>query len=224
METYLSALLSGTADPFWPHFALLALSVLAGIAVGAGIILESPEYPASIHRKAKWLVIGGVAIESICTISLFAFDEGISGAQQAKILALERRLAPRTLSEEQQASIVNAIKRFAPQQFSGLVGAVDPEAWRLWTRLDGTLRTANWIRSPVSDGSSRGDPPAVLTVTPDQGVRIFVPINDLAELKEASLALEAALRAADISALAVTDTSVLARQRIIMIEVGPKPQ
>jgi uncharacterized membrane protein len=90
IPTYISSpLLEGTAEPFWPHLVLLAGSVLAGAAVGAGIIFESPEYPVRVHRAAKWFVIVGIIIESICTISLFVFDEAISDRQQEKIIALE---------------------------------------------------------------------------------------------------------------------------------------
>src|SRR4029077_19635229 len=54
MLTYLSAALSVGVSPFWPHLILLSVSVLAGVAVGAGIIFEAPEYSAATHRKAKW--------------------------------------------------------------------------------------------------------------------------------------------------------------------------
>jgi hypothetical protein len=75
------------------HFVLISGSVLAGIAVGAGIIFESNEYSASAHRVEKWLVIGGVAIESICTVCLFVFDEGISRSQQTRIEAQQSKIA-----------------------------------------------------------------------------------------------------------------------------------
>jgi hypothetical protein len=97
MLTYLSALLPDTSWPFWPHFWLLSVSILASFAVAAGIIFEASEYSASTHRVAKWLVIGGVAIEAACTVSLFAFDERISGAQQSTI-------------QDQQAEIISLKK------------------------------------------------------------------------------------------------------------------
>jgi hypothetical protein len=79
---YLSSLLPDTSWPFWPHFWLPAVSVLASFAVAGGIIFESSEYSAPVHRVAKWLVIGGVAVEAVCTVCLFVFDERISGSQQ----------------------------------------------------------------------------------------------------------------------------------------------
>src|ERR1700757_2815046 len=112
MVTYFNAFISGELEPFWPHFWLLSVTILAGAAVAAGIIFDSVEYSASTHRIAKWLVIGGVAVESVCTICLFVFDEGISGAQQgiirsqqSKIIALENHLGPRTLTGDQNALV-----------------------------------------------------------------------------------------------------------------------
>jgi hypothetical protein len=94
MLTYLSEILSGTAEPFWPHCVLISISVVASFAVAAGILLESPKYSAAVHRVAVWLVICGVAVEALCMISLFVFDEAISSAQQSKIIALETQIAP----------------------------------------------------------------------------------------------------------------------------------
>ena len=42
---------------------------------------------------AFWLVVAGVAIEAVCTIFLFVFDEGISTAQQSRIGALDAEVS-----------------------------------------------------------------------------------------------------------------------------------
>jgi hypothetical protein len=86
---YLMALWAGSADALWPHIILLSFSVLAGISVGVGIILERPKYSAAIQRIAIWLVICGVVVESACTIALFVVDERISIALNDKIIFLE---------------------------------------------------------------------------------------------------------------------------------------
>lgn len=91
MFTSASKFFSGELDPFWPHVVLLSVAVLASIAVGAGIIFERPKYSAAVHRIAFWLVVSGIAIEAVCTIFLFVFDEGISQAQQNKIISLSAR-------------------------------------------------------------------------------------------------------------------------------------
>ena len=59
----------------------------------------------------------GVVVETLCSITLFVFDEGVSRAQQStieaqqsKIIALETELVPRTISSEQRDILVKALK------------------------------------------------------------------------------------------------------------------
>jgi len=109
----MSTFFSGSLDPFWPHVILLSVAILASFAVAIGIVMESPKWSV-----ANALVVGGVALEAICTLLLFGFDEGISNAQQSKIIALETKLAPRSLNIEQQEALVAALKPFAGQQYA----------------------------------------------------------------------------------------------------------
>jgi hypothetical protein len=101
MLTYLSAVWAGAADPFWPHLFLLSATTIAAIAVGVGIVLEQPKYSPALLKVATWLVIGGVFVEALCSISLFVFDERISQAQQEKIIALEERTSQRLWTKQQ---------------------------------------------------------------------------------------------------------------------------
>jgi hypothetical protein len=103
----------GTEDPFWPHIVLVPLSVVAAIAVGAGIVFERPKYPAAVHHIAFWLVVAGVAIESLCTVMLFVTDERISQAQQDKIIALSARPWTKDQFDAIQALKGSAVKGVA---------------------------------------------------------------------------------------------------------------
>jgi hypothetical protein len=82
----MSGFFSGSFDPSWPHVVLLSVAIVASFAVAIGIVMESPHWSV-----ANVLVVGGVAIEAVCTILLFGFDEGISQSQQAKIVAMQAR-------------------------------------------------------------------------------------------------------------------------------------
>ena len=84
------------------HGVLLAAGIVASLIVAVGIVLEEPKWSI-----ANVLVIGGVAIEAVCTLLLFGFDEGISEVQQSKIISLETRIAPRlmTLDECRDVSL-----------------------------------------------------------------------------------------------------------------------
>jgi hypothetical protein len=68
---------------------LLGGDVLATLAVGFGIVWEGG--PMEVHHVAHRLVIWGVIVETLCSVALFTFDEGINSVQQTKILALEAR-------------------------------------------------------------------------------------------------------------------------------------
>jgi hypothetical protein len=96
---------SGEMSPGWPHFWLLTVSVLGSVAVAWGIIREAEK----VWSLTTLLVVGGVAVEAICTLLLFDFDEGISSkqrktieAQRDQIISLERQIAPRQLSPDDQ--------------------------------------------------------------------------------------------------------------------------
>jgi hypothetical protein len=143
MLTYVTRFVSGDLEPFWPHVSLLSLSVLASIAVGAGIIFERPKYSPVIHRVAFWLVVGGVVIEAVCTIFLFVFDEGISEAQQSKIIALETRLTPRHFSDVQKATLANRMKKFPDTKFA-MSAAGGAEAENFAIEVADALTTAGW--------------------------------------------------------------------------------
>ena len=159
--TYLSAALSGGVSPFWPHLVLISVSVLAGAAVGAGIIFESPKYSVAIHRLATWLVIGGVAVESLCTVGLFVFDEGISHAQQAEIISLRKAAAPRNIRGDEFRKIADALKSYRgikydlslpPLNNPGFVGSLLEPGSYLPEQLVTALRLGGWeIKSMDGD-------------------------------------------------------------------------
>jgi hypothetical protein len=146
MLTYFNTVLSGEAEPFWPHVILLSVSIFAAFTVGFGIILESPKYSSAVHRIATWLVLGGIAVESLCTVFLFVFDESISSKQQstiesqnAQIILFKTRLASRSLSKEQFDKI---------QALKGKISAVniawqnDPECMNVALLISGALLEA----------------------------------------------------------------------------------
>jgi hypothetical protein len=152
MLSYLGTLWAGIAEPFWPHTILISLSVLAAFTVAAGILYERPKYSEAAHRGATWLVIGGVAVESICTVLLFVFDERISQAQQSKIIALETRLAPRVIFDDEQQRMVERLKPYAGTPFDFTVDA-SPEPLAFADRISDTLIKAGWKRVPFPAGN-----------------------------------------------------------------------
>jgi hypothetical protein len=225
MQTYFNAFFSGNVEPFWPHVSLLSVSVLASFAVGAGIIFEAPKYSPSIHRVATNLVIAGVVVEALCTICLFAFDEGISNAQQSKIIALETKIASRDLSPEQEKSIAAKIKEFSGMHFD-LSMTTEIEPMRLLDKVEDSLILGEWIEQPPSSGFSvfnrMGKPNvAVHTVA---GVWVLYPKKSGPEFEKAAKALRAALDAEGLVGSFITiDPGDPSDLGAIHVWVGGKP-
>jgi hypothetical protein len=141
MLTYLSAVWAGTEDPFWPHLVLVPLSVVAGIAVGVGIVLERPKYCPAIHRIAFWLVVVGVAIESLCTVALFITDERIS-------LALETEIAPRLLTAERGNELIALFEKFPGRTVRVSSYELDLESGVLGWQMLGAAKAAHLPTNP----------------------------------------------------------------------------
>jgi hypothetical protein len=216
MLTYLSSFFSGEVNPTWPHVILLSVTVLASFAVAAGIVFESPKYSESIHRVATRLVIGGVAVEAVCTIFLFVFDEGISNAQQAKIIALESRLAARSLSDKQAAVLAEKLRPFSGQEFQVIAYWKNPESLSIANRIADALISAGW----------KIDQPKAFTMIAGVLTGIDVEIDDGASEqteKAAALELTGALNAHDLVATAGDKNKIPSPTNKISLLVGIKP-
>jgi hypothetical protein len=151
-----------------------------------------------------------------------ATEEAKARALEAQ-LALARYKAPREISPEHRSEIAEAVKPFAGQAFSGMVASSVSDARPLWASLVGILRNAGWVLQPPW-GLATGDPLAGVPVSPNEGVTIFVPKDDIAALAPAANALWRTLNAAGIRAFQAEDSGPQARAKIIVIEIGTKPQ
>jgi hypothetical protein len=224
MLTYFNAVVSGEAEPFWPHVVLLLVSILAAFTVGFGIILESPKYSAAVHRLATWLVLGGIAVESLCTVFLFVFDESISSKQQSTIIALETRLAPRAISSQQRDRITEKMKMFAGQEFSGRVASGSEDAWDLWGQISLALELAGWKKLPPVPPMATPPygQPATITMSAMPGVMIWFPAVGWNDIHPRAVALAEALRDNGNGVLAAPGPTA-DNSKIIIVEIGPNP-
>jgi len=222
MYSYISQFFGGTLDPTWPHVVLIAGTIIGGVLVGIGVILEAPK----IFSVPVAAVFVGIVIEAACTLLLFGFDEGISSTQQSKIVELENRLAERTLTADQQRGITNAFAKFPPLNFSMVTYPGNPESVNLARQIESALKSANWTPVPASD--------VILGV--EAGVYI-VPNKDICDEKgncsegtpieefKMGRALVMGLRAAKIGAAVAPAMALQVKPtRIaISIHVGIKP-
>jgi hypothetical protein len=143
-------------NPSFMHGSLLFVGIVASVCVAIGIVLESPKW-----SLANVLVIGGVAIEAVCTLLLFGFDEGISSAQQLKIIALEKRLAPRVLDSNDRESMIAKLRLWAilpgssvkrKAVFLSYLHATH-ESQIFQNALADAFTAAGWESSPVAAGT-----------------------------------------------------------------------
>ena len=229
MLMYLSAVWSGMEDPFWPHAILVPLSVVAGIAVGAGIIFERPRYPPAVHRIAFWRVVAGVAVESLCTVSLFVVDERISlaqgeviKAQKDKIIELEAALAPRSLSPAQQGDISNAVKAFPGTPFDfGVSGS--QEGIDVMVQIASALTSAGWVwvDTPMTPRLDAVDGHFVSLVA-NRGIRVQIAEEKAGDWENAAVALLGALRGAGLLASAGIVRAGKEQTNAVHIHIGDK--
>jgi hypothetical protein len=63
-------------------------------------------------------------------------------------VALEKFKAPRSISVEQRNRIVEEMKKFAGQQYFGMVASGIADAWDVWREISLSLELAGWKRIP----------------------------------------------------------------------------
>jgi hypothetical protein len=217
MWTYLHALLSGTADPFWAHLALLSVSILAAIGFATGTILATSHRHQSVHSAAKHLIIAGMAVELVCVVLLFASEEGISAAQRAKIAELDNRLAPRTLTLEQERRIAEKLKAFQGIPFD-FATAPAQEPALLEDRIKEALEDAGWQCAPDFLGNVR----VAYANLGSVGLRAEVPHSKLAEWGPALHALANAMEAEGLQMVARVSSDDQTPINAIHLIIGTK--
>lgn len=215
---------------------LLGGDIIATFAVGFGIIWEHG--PPEVRKIANWLVLGGIIAETFCSVWLFVHDGNISADQQSvirsqndKIIALERRLAPRIISETQKEAMVAKLKPFAGTEFDAATDMHDNEQTLLLSSLLDVLHKAGWkhvhwvyARGGITYGIGASGSPNIGDVA-TYDVEIQAPEEALARLQPIVEALVFALRGADIPAHAVVaneTTTNNANQQLLHVIVGQR--
>ena len=121
--TYFSNLLDGWVGPDSTQAVLLAGTFVSEIAVGAGILLES-KYKTCKDWLALLLVVGGIFVGMFFTLILFSHDEETIAAQRARIISLEKDLAPRKIDPDTRDAVVSKLKVLLPVKCS--ISVVEP--------------------------------------------------------------------------------------------------
>jgi hypothetical protein len=162
---------------------------------------------------ANVLVIGGVAIEAVCTLLLFGFDEGISDIQQRKITQLEQ---PRHLSGEQKGRIAEVTKLHPSVTFV-TVTTSENESWSFVMEIAAELKSDGWNWAACVDANGRGLKPLDPRPSSCQSILVGVQINAPDSLKGAADALGEAIR--EQSVIGMDDVRVIPDPSATTMEV-----
>jgi hypothetical protein len=174
---------------------LLGLEGLAAILAGFGIVWESKGGGEDFTKVAHATVLGSVVAETIFMLLLFASEEYTTGLQREKIISLETRLAPRSLTDDTKGKLASDLKSYAGQKFTFVV-MPSPEAITFMLQIGDLLEKAGWKWVPNTQGGIAypfgGKPNAAIDFAIfDLQIGIFPA--DISKLKQPAGALQMAL-------------------------------
>ena len=142
------AFLSGNGSEYWTHRVLFGADVIATIVVGAGIILGTPRYSAKVHRIANWMVVLGIAVETLASLLLFMYDEGINHVQQNQLATVQDAANELAIRLSSRAININAFvddfKTNHKMPIEIFYLSPDVESFKLAYEIKAALNAAKW--------------------------------------------------------------------------------
>jgi hypothetical protein len=152
-----------------------------------------------------------------------AAAEANARAEEAA-LALEKFKAPRSISVELRNRIVEQMKQFAPQEYTGRVSAGSDDAWDLWREISLALELSGWKSVPPIPpiGQPPYGPSATVTSAAMPGIIVWFPASGWSDIRPKAVALAKALRDDGNGILAAAGPTA-ENSKTITIEIGPNP-
>jgi hypothetical protein len=198
----------------WSEALLLGSAIL----LTAGLFGEWPDSESwkkrALYKASKAAVIIGVLGELLGDGGIFAAGDRVESLDNAKIIALETRLAARSISDEQLETIASQLKSFAPQTYQIIPYWKNPESLALANRISAGLTKAGWVLQNPDRFTTLVGVLTGITVSVDKGASDSV--------KKAGAELLKALKGADIAAEPDDEINNPPSQRINM-QIGIKP-
>lgn len=201
-------------------FVFFAVYVAATIGVIVGVYLEGDQFDKETQQRGWRLLVGALAVDTLFTVLVFGTDGWISHIQRNEIIALENRLAARSLTSAQVDDIIGRMKQFPGQHFDIVPYWKNPESMGLSNRIYDALLKAGWLYDKPANTEF------ILGV--ETGVILLFDKRSEATEKVAKALIEA-LRTNDISAdvdpgvAAATPDPKTAVSATLTITVGIKP-
>jgi hypothetical protein len=202
-------------DPLeWIKWVFVAAYVVSTIGVTIGVYWEGDQFEKSKQQRGWRLLILSLAADTLFTILIFATDGWISRIQRQEIIALEKRLAARTLSDVQATDMKSKLQSFSGQVFQVVPYWQNRESFTIADRIARTLIDAGWkIEQPQNRPSIIG----VMT-----GVFIYVDHGASEGAHRAARELTAVLNASEIQAIQDEENNPNPSNNI-SIQIGIKP-
>jgi len=206
----------------WWDFWLIASLVFAALAAMAIGITTTGSIVS--HKREALTAEEALGRFKLQTESKIA--DANARAAEAQ-LELEKFKKPRSISVEQRNRIAEEMKKFAGQQYFGMVASDVADAWDIWREISLSLEIAGWKRLPPPGlQATQYGPPAGIPLAPQAGVMVISSVkNSTAEenvvLHERAKALAAQLT--DESIIAGAGYSIELNPNTIAIVIGPKP-
>jgi hypothetical protein len=176
-------------------FVFFAVYVAATVGVIVGVYLEGDQFDKETQQRGWRLLVGSLAVDTLFTVLVFGMDGWIASIQRAEIIALERQIAPRDLTSQQQGSIASAIRPFASMHFD-LAMSTQLEPIRLMEKIEDALIMGGWLEVPPDPRTTTFNrinkpPVGIRTVA---AVWILFSEKSDERFREAAIALVGALR------------------------------
>lgn len=194
-------------------WVFVVVYVCATIGVIIGVYWEGDQFPKEKQQRGWRLLVGSLAIDTLFTIMIFGTDGWVSAIQRDEIVALEMRLAARTLSDEQVSRFKTKLAPFAGQKFGAITywGVQEPAEFILRLGND-VLIPSGWefVKGPVGQTLVGVMAGVVVVASPQADERV----------KLAGATLVAALLNEGIAARLVPDETAKDQ---LSVQVGIKP-
>jgi hypothetical protein len=196
-------------------WVFVALYVAATVGVLIGVYWEGEKFDNARQQIGWRVLLWSLAAEIFLGAMIFAFDGWISRVQRTEIVTLETRLAARTLSDDQVATIKSQLHRYAGQAFEIIPYWQNRESLDIANRIADTLTGAGWtIDQPKA---------ATMLVGVVTGVTVSTDKDAPSATQQAASALIAALNDHQIEARRDQDSGISPPTGKIYMNVGIKP-
>jgi hypothetical protein len=170
----------------------VAAYVFSTIGVTIGVYWENEQFPKEKQHRGWILLICALAADTFFTIMVFGIEGWIGHIQRGEIIALETRLAARSLSDEQFTDIVARLKPLRGQHFDIVTYWTNPESLDVTNRIYNALIQAGWL----FDKPERGE----FMIGVQTGILVWLDDRSDDGAKQAAVSLVVALQANGIAA------------------------